>query len=109
MVTKTRSPRFHMAPMGNPARQSPLLPRDCLSDWTSFQIANIFQRRKFMLYLIALWSLTAIILHFADVGAFRKWPVISWPWKWSCLCLLEWCLGILLALVALVAMLALMM
>ena len=62
-----------------------------------------------MLYLIALWSLTAIILHFADVGAFRKWPVISWPWKWSCLCLLEWCLGILLALVALFAMLALMM
>lgn len=62
-----------------------------------------------MLYLIALWSLIAIILHFADVGAFRKWPVISWPWKWSCLCFLEWCLGILLALVALVAMLALMM
>lgn len=62
-----------------------------------------------MLYLITIWSLVAIILHFADVGAFKKWPVISWPWKWSCLCLLEWCLGILFALVALGATLALML
>lgn len=62
-----------------------------------------------MLYLIAIWSLVAIILHFADVGAFKDWPVISWPWKWSCLRLLEWCLDILLVLVALPVTLALVM
>lgn len=62
-----------------------------------------------MLYLITIWSLVAIILHFAEVGAFKKWPVISWPWKWSCLCLLEWCLGILFVLVALGATLAIML
>ncbi len=48
-----------------------------------------------MLYVIIIWTLVAVILHFSDVGKFKNWPVIAWPWRWSCLCLLEWCLLIL--------------
>lgn len=48
-----------------------------------------------MLYAIIIWSLVAVILHFSDVGKFKDWPVMSWPWRWSCLCLLEWLLLII--------------
>ena len=43
-----------------------------------------------MLYISILWSLVAVILHFCEVGKFKDWSVIDWPWKWSCLCLLQW-------------------
>ena len=54
-----------------------------------------------MLYVIIIWTLVAVILHFSDVGKFKNWPVIAWPWRWSCLCLLEWCLFILAVLLML--------
>ena len=43
-----------------------------------------------MLYISILWSLVAVILHYSEVGKFKDWSVIDWPWKWSCLCLLQW-------------------
>jgi hypothetical protein len=61
-----------------------------------------------MLYLIMIWSLVAVILHFSDVGKFKDWPVIAWPWRWSCLCLLEWFLIILASLLILGVGLALL-
>lgn len=24
------------------------------------------------------------------VGNFADWAIVSWPWKWSCFCVLEW-------------------
>ena len=54
-----------------------------------------------MIYIITIWSLAAVILHFAGAGKFAEWPVIAVPWKWSCLCLLEWyCVLILLLFLA---------
>lgn len=55
-----------------------------------------------------IWSLVAVILHFSDVGKFKDWPVIALPWRWSCLCLLEWVLIILAALLILGVGLALL-
>ena len=55
-----------------------------------------------------IWSLVAVILHFSDVGKFKDWPVIDWPWRWSCLCLLEWFLIILASLLILGVGLALL-
>lgn len=40
--------------------------------------------------IIETWTILAIVLHFCDVGYFAKWPVIDWPWHWSCCCLLIW-------------------
>lgn len=55
-----------------------------------------------------IWSLVAVILHFSDVGKFKDWPVIACPWRWSCLCLLEWFLIILASLLILGVGLALL-
>ena len=40
--------------------------------------------------ILEIWTILAIVLHFCDVGYFAKWPVIDWPWHWSCCCLLIW-------------------
>jgi hypothetical protein len=40
--------------------------------------------------LIEIWTIVAIILHFAGVGDFATWPVIASPFSWSCLCLEMW-------------------
>lgn len=48
-----------------------------------------------MLEVITIWTLVAVILHFCDVGAFKDWPIISWPWKWSCCCLFLWAILII--------------
>lgn len=40
--------------------------------------------------VIAIWTLVAIILHFAGVGAFAVWPVIAGPFTWSCCSLVIW-------------------
>lgn len=36
------------------------------------------------------WSLVAVILKLASVGAFADWDITAWPWHWSCLCILYW-------------------
>lgn len=36
------------------------------------------------------WSLVAVILKLANVGAFANWDITAWPWHWSCLCILYW-------------------
>lgn len=36
------------------------------------------------------WSLVAVILKLANVGAFAGWDITAWPWHWSCLCILYW-------------------
>lgn len=41
-------------------------------------------------WLVAIWSLTAIICKLLGVGAFTAWKLIDWPWHWSCLCIMEW-------------------
>jgi len=40
--------------------------------------------------IVAIWTLVAIILHFAGVGAFTVWPVIAGPFTWSCCALVIW-------------------
>ena len=59
-----------------------------------------------MLYIIILWSLVAVILHYCEVGKFKDWPVNDWPWKWSCLCLLQWNIIIAIILFGLIMLLA---
>lgn len=43
-----------------------------------------------MFYLVIIWTFIAIILHCTGADTFKDWPIISWPWKWSCLCVFEW-------------------
>ena len=38
--------------------------------------------------IIEIWTIVAIVLHFAGVGAFAEWPAIAGPFTWSC-CTLE--------------------
>ena len=40
--------------------------------------------------LFEVWTLIAVVLHFCEVSVFGEWPVIAWPWHWSCFCLLIW-------------------
>lgn len=40
--------------------------------------------------LIEVWTLVAVVLHCCDVSAFGEFPVIAWPWHWSCFCLFIW-------------------
>lgn len=40
--------------------------------------------------VIEVWTLVAIILHFAGIENFKDWPVIDWPTSWSCMCLELW-------------------
>ena len=40
--------------------------------------------------LVGLWTVLATDFHFAEFGAFKDWPVIAWPWHWSCLCIAIW-------------------
>lgn len=45
---------------------------------------------KLIFPVIVVWSLVAVVLHFAGVGAFAEWAVTAVPWHWSCLCILWW-------------------
>lgn len=40
--------------------------------------------------VMGIWTLVAIILHFAGVGAFAVWPVIAGPFTWSCCSIFIW-------------------
>lgn len=40
--------------------------------------------------LVGLWTVLATVFHFAGFGAFAEWPVIAWPWHWSCFCIAIW-------------------
>lgn len=40
--------------------------------------------------LVGLWTILATVFHFAGFGAFAEWPVIEWPWHWSCFCIAIW-------------------
>ncbi len=51
--------------------------------------------------LICLWTFLAVVLHFARVGDFADWKVISWPWKWSCFSVFLWYWILLVAITAL--------
>lgn len=53
--------------------------------------------------LTEIWTIVAVVLHFAGVGAFATWPVIAGPFTWSCLCIEMWVIGIYFALVLLAA------
>lgn len=37
-----------------------------------------------------IWTVISTILHCSGVGNFADWAIVSWPWKWSCFCVLEW-------------------
>lgn len=52
--------------------------------------------------VIALWTLTSVILHFCGVGAFASWAVIASPFSWSCFFFAEW-LAILIIVCLIVA------
>ena len=56
-----------------------------------------------MFEIILIWSLVAVVLHFAGVGKFAEWPVMAVPWKWSCMCIMIWFI-IVLALLAVVGL-----
>lgn len=45
---------------------------------------------KLVFPVITVWTLVAVILHFAGVGAFAEWAVTAVPWHWSCLCIFWW-------------------
>lgn len=44
--------------------------------------------------LVGLWTVLATVFHYAEFGAFKDWPVIAWPWHWSCLCIAIWWIAI---------------
>lgn len=44
--------------------------------------------------LSEIWSIIAVVLHLCGVGSFAEWPIIAWPWHWSCLCIELWVFGI---------------
>ena len=54
--------------------------------------------------LVGLWTILATVFHFAGFGAFAEWPVIAWPWQWSCFCIAIWWTAIIV-LIILVAVL----
>ena len=47
--------------------------------------------------LVGLWTVLATVFHFAEFGAFKDWPVIAWPWHWSCFCIAIWYTIVILA------------
>lgn len=46
--------------------------------------------------LTEIWTIVAVILHFAGVGAFAEWPVIAGPFTWSCMCIEMWVITIVI-------------
>lgn len=40
--------------------------------------------------LVMIWSLMAVICKLLEVGTFASLEIIDWPWRWSCLCIMEW-------------------
>lgn len=49
--------------------------------------------------LTEIWTIVAVILHFAGVGAFAEWPVIAGPFTWSCMCIEMWVFAIAVVLI----------
>ena len=54
--------------------------------------------------LVGLWTVLATVFHFAGFGAFAEWPVIAWPWHWSCFCIAIWWSGIIALVIAAIAL-----
>ena len=48
---------------------------------------NILSKLSTKLFpLTVIYTILAVILHFAEVGKFQVWPVTALPWHWSLLC-----------------------
>lgn len=58
-------------------------------------------------FLVLVWTLVAVILCLSGVGQFAQWELTAWPWHWSCLCLMYWFLGLSVALIGTVTLVAL--
>lgn len=54
--------------------------------------------------LVGLWTILATVFHFAGFGAFAEWPVIAWPWHWSCFCIAIWWTAILALAITVIAL-----
>ena len=54
--------------------------------------------------LVGLWTILATVFHFAGFGAFAEWPVIAWPWHWSCFCIAIWWTAIIVLIVLVVVL-----
>lgn len=48
------------------------------------------------------WSLVAVTLKLANVGAFADWDISAWPWHWSCLCILYWTMVLKVVLISVI-------
>jgi membrane protein implicated in regulation of membrane protease activity len=42
----------------------------------------------------------ATVFHFAGFGAFAEWPVMAWPWQWSCFCIAIWWTAIIVLVIS---------
>jgi hypothetical protein len=54
--------------------------------------------------LVGLWTILATVFHFAGFGAFAEWPVIAWPWHWSCFCIAIWWSAIIALVISVIAL-----
>ena len=54
--------------------------------------------------LVGLWTILATVFHFAGFGAFAEWPVIAWPWHWSCFCIAIWWTAIVALVISCIAL-----
>lgn len=53
--------------------------------------------------LVGLWTILVTVLHYAGLGELKEWPVIAWPWQWSCLAFAEWYVILILLITLVVA------
>ncbi len=51
------------------------------------KISSSTYKRKYKMGIIEIWTVVAVILHFAGVGMFAEWPVIAGPFTLSCVVL----------------------
>ena len=54
--------------------------------------------------LVGLWTVLATVFHFAGFGAFAEWPVMAWPWQWSCFCIAIWWSAIIVLVISSIAL-----
>ena len=54
--------------------------------------------------LVGLWTILATVFHFAGFGSFAEWPVIAWPWHWSCFCIAIWWTAIIVLIISVIAL-----
>lgn len=57
--------------------------------------------------IIEIWTIVAVVLKLCGVGVFTNWPIIAWPFTWSCLCLELWVVMFYLFLLGICAVLIL--